>query len=696
MVTYFPPSSRRGRLAAGALRRLRTAARADEGFLLLEVMISAMLLGLVAIATLTGLQAVNAGDVNQRAHNEAVLLAAQSQEELRSDPVSALEKLVGNPHVYTEKLGGSTYTITQEVHELSSKEENTACSVVEHGAYLAPNFRVTSIVTWNLLSKSAHPVKESSIITPPTSSSLEVDVGNAPSPTAGVGGVNVIVTYAAFETASQIRLEGTTSSSGCVLFTGIRATSANVEIGEKLGFVTPSGALAVPSAEVSIAPNLANRDEVTYNEGGAISAQFTYKGKTEFEGKKITGDTFVVSNDEMSVAPELEIGTAGTFTYETGGEEHYTASTSSYNVSALTAKGPRYEHGDLFPFPASSWTAYAGDCAANNPASVTKGEVSPSEGLVASGYTKTLTVPMSYMKLEAHKGTEKSPSASLDAEPLPVKITNTSCSAATPAPATPNNAASVSYTHTQRLSGGALEAPFQPFGKFEICVQAYESASEPSKDRIDKFIYENTAAEGARPTIYPEERPQAEEQKIREEQEAKTPERIKRVAEETTQTKEREEEATNKPKRESEESTLKKGAEEEATNKTKRESEEASNKKKWEEEEKAKFGKKITKAERETKEKEQAKIKAEDEAKEKTAKEKRAKEEETLKKKKEEEEAAKTTRVKEEAKTSETKTREEKEAAEKKKEEEKKATEKTSKAAKGEAQTVEWGTTAKC
>ncbi len=695
MDTYSSKPSRRGRLAAGALRRLRTAASADEGFLLLEVMISAMLLGLVAIATLTGLQAVNAGDVNERAHNEAVLLAAQSQEELRSDPVSALEKLVGNPHTYTEKLGGSTYTITQEVHELSSKEENTTCSVVEHGAYLAPNFRVTSIVTWNLL-RSGHPVKESSVITPPTSSSLEVDVGNAPSPTAGVGGVSVIVTYAAFESGTQIRLEGTTSSSGCVVFTGIRATSANVEIGEKLAFVTPTGALAVPSAEVSIAPNLANRDEVTYNEGGAISAQFAYKGKTEYEGKKVTGDTFVVSNDEISVAPELEIGTAGAFTYETGGEEQYTAGTSSYNVSALTAKGARYEHGDLFPFPASPWTAYAGDCAANNPAAVTKGAVSPGEGLVASGYTKTITVPMSYVKLEAHQGNEKSPGASLDGEPLPVKITNTSCSAASPAPATPNNAVSVSYTHIQRLSGGALEDPFQPFGKFELCLQAYESATEPSKDRIDKLIYENTAAEGARPTIYPEERPLAEEEKAREEQEAKTPERIKRVAEETTQTKEREEEATNKPKRENEETTLKKGAEEEATKKTNRESEEAANKKKWEEEEKAKFGKKITKAERETKEKEQAKTKAEDEAKEKTAKEKRAKEEETLKKKKEEEEAAKTTRVKEEAKTGETKTREEKEAAEKKKEEEKKATEKTSKAAKGEAQTVESGTGLKC
>lgn len=490
----------RGRLTGGA------RGGSQDGFLLIEVLVSALLLGLIAAATVTGLQAVDDNTSNQRFHNEAVLLAAQSQEELRSSPVSSLEKLLNNPRTYTDTVDNTGYTIKQEAHELNGKEEATGCTVVEHGAYTAPNFRVTSTVSWHSL-KGGHPVSESSIITPPTSSSLEVDVDNAPSPTAGVPEVPVVVTYDAYETGTPLKLEGTTDNQGCVFFTGIRATSAIVEVPEKSKFVTPSGALKVPSQELSIAPNVTTRDAVTYDAGGAIAATFTYKAQTEYEGKKVTGDTFVAANTEMGLSPELEVGTAGAFSYESGGEERYTAhtGTTNYNISGVTAKGGRYEHGDLFPFP-SAWTVYAGDCAANNPASVTKGAVNPGEGVVTANNTIAVAAPESLVKLEALTGTEKShESATRITEALRVKITNLSCSAASPAPPTPNNAASVSYVHEQHLASGVLEDPFQPFGKFELCLQVVEKTTEPEKDKLDKFIYENVNSEGAKPTLYPQE-----------------------------------------------------------------------------------------------------------------------------------------------------------------------------------------------
>jgi len=491
--------------------------RAQDGFMLIEVLISALLLGLIAAATVTGLQAVDDGTTNQRFHNEAVLLAAQSQEDMRSSPISSLEKLISHPRSYTDTVDSTNYTIKQEVHELSSKEENTTCSVAEHGAYTAPNFRVTSIVSWHFL--KGHPVSESSILTPPTSSSLEVDVDNEPSPTGGVAEVPVDVTHDAYETGTPITVQDSTNSQGCVLFTGIRATSATVEVPEKAKYVTTSGALKLPSAEVSVAPGLATRDAVTFNEGGAIAADFAYQGKAEYEGKRVTGDTFVVANGELGVPPELELGTAGTFSYESGGEEHYTASTGTYGPTGLTAKGARYERGDLFPFT-SAWSVYAGDCAANNPSTITKGAVVPGEGIVTSGNTTAVAAPTSLVSLEALEGSEKAPGKTRDAEALHVKITNLSCSAASPAPATPNNAATAIYTHTQKLSGGALEDPFQPFGKFELCVQAVESATEPSKDRVDKRLYENVSLKGAEFKIYPQEKSAEENKAIREAGEA--------------------------------------------------------------------------------------------------------------------------------------------------------------------------------
>jgi type II secretory pathway pseudopilin PulG len=694
MLTFLRKAHRRARFATSASEPAHPAAGGQEGFLLIEVMLSALMLGLIAVATVTGLQAVDDSTANQRFHNEAVLLAAQSQEQLRSDPISALEKLMTSPHTYTVTVENNKYTITQEVHTIAGKGETTTCTVVEHSAYIAPNFRVTSTVSWHVL-KGGHPITDTSVITPPTSSSLEVDIGNAPSPTAGVSGVSVIATYDAFETSTPIKVEGTTDFKGCVLFTGIRATTATVEIVPRSTFVTPGGALAVPSQEVSIAPNLTTRDQVTYDQGGAIAAAFAYKGKTEFEGKKVTGDTFVVSNTEMGVAPELQIGTAAGFTYEGSGEEHYTAKTSSYATGGVTAKGGQYERGDLFPFP-SSWTVYAGDCINNNPYTVTKGAISPGEGVVTPGSTSGIAAPMSYVNLEALQGTEKSPAKTLYSTLLAAKITNLSCSTAKPALATPNNAAAVSYTHTQHLTAGALENPFQPFGKFEVCVQVVESVPEPSKDRIDKFIYENAAEEGAHFKLYPEELTLAGEEKAREELEAKSEEHLKRVTEENNFTKLREAEETTKINKEKEEATTKKNREkEEKTTKENRETNEAALKTKYSNELKSKT---ITEAQFKTKETELTTKRKEAEKTESTTKTNHENEEATTKKNREKEEAtARAKREKEEAEgPQKTKKHEEEVAKAETKKEEENAKAKEKLATEGKAQKIESSTGLKC
>jgi Tfp pilus assembly protein PilV len=700
MLTFRLKPWRRDRSATGGSQhdraptrgtptyRSRPALGSQDGFQLIEVMVSALLLGLIAVATFTGLQAVNTNNANQRFHNEAELLAAQSQEALRSDPIGTLEKLVTQANVYSPKVDGTTYTITQSAHELNGSGLSTSCTATEHAAQTAPNFRVTSSVSWHALVGS-HPVTESSIITPPTGSSLEVDIDNAPTPTAGVAGVTAVVTYTALESGSPVKLEGTTGSAGCVLFTGIRATSAKVEIDEKPNFVTPSGALKVPAAEVSIAPNLTTHDAVTYNEGGAIDAKYTYQGKTEYNGKHVTGDTFVVSNTEMNLSPELEIGSTAFEPYETGGEEKYTAKTSVYLSQALTAKGAKYTRGDLFPFPSSSWSVYAGDCAANNPLVATSKVVAPGEGLVNAGATTTVEVPMSYVNLEVYKGTEKAPST-LASEIYKVKITNTSCSAASPTPSLPNNAAAVSYIHTQSTtSAGVLENPFQPFGKSELCLQA---VSDPpsTTTRKDKIAYLNSTVAGSAFKIYPEEPTAAEKQAAREKEEAAPKE--KREKEEAAQTKSREEEVTSKANREKEEAAQKKLREEEPTIKSNREKEEKANKETWEAEEKATHGTKITKAQRETKESEQKTSREASEKSEKATKEKREKEEKVTKETKEKEEATKTSRGKEETAAKETKEKEAATQSSRIKEEEKEATEKKERVEKGTAAAVESGT----
>jgi Tfp pilus assembly protein PilV len=592
--------------------------------MLIEVMISALLLGLIAAATVTGVQGINANNANQRARSEANLLAAQSQEQLRSDPIGLLEKLVRQPNTYSSVVGATTYKVTQEVHQLtnvSGTTKATACTAINHTGTSPPNFRITSLVTWSDLLGGV-PVKQSSIVTPPTGSSLQIDVVNAEPPTAGVSGVTAVVTYDSNETGSPVTLEGTTSNEGCVLFTGIRADEATAELREKTGFVTPSGALKPKPASVSIAPNLTTYHEFVFDEAGQIEAKYTYKGATEYAGKAVTGNTFIVANQEMNKPPELELGSTAFAAPESGGEELYNAETGKYAATALTASAPKYPHGGLFPFP-SHWTVYAGDCAENNPALVvTKETVTPGSALIAPGGKTEVSVPEAYVNLKVYEGTKKAPKT--PTQQFEVKITNVSCSKAPPP--LPDHAASVNYAHKQTTISSELAAPFQPFGTLEICLKA-------ANTRHDVLTYLTTTQAGALTSVYTEELSAAEMTKLREEAEA------------AAKAKREKEEAPAREKREKEEATEKATKESQASAETTRKTKEASERSTWLSEESSR---RITKAQRESDEAKQTTTRKEIEATEKAARETREKEETATAKIRTTEESTRATKVKEE------------------------------------------------
>ena len=205
-----------------------------------------------------------------------------------------------------------------------------------------------------------------SVITPPDGSGLEVDVTNLGSPEEGVPGVSVLAGGVAT----------TTGTKGCVIYTGIPATTVNVEA-SKTEYVMPSGARKYIAKEVSIAPNLITRTHAYLGHGGRITAEFK-NGVTSVEG-----DTFVAYNSNMGVTPEFEVGSVeyGTFSsegkYETEpgsvtatGTNPRTLTMEGYGKEATTAvSSSYYPSGDLFPFT-TAWTVYAGDCTENNPQQV--------------------------------------------------------------------------------------------------------------------------------------------------------------------------------------------------------------------------------------------------------------------------------------------------------------------------------------
>jgi Tfp pilus assembly protein PilV len=449
------------------LRRLahRTGGAGDEqGIALLEVIIASALVAIIAIGTLTGLEGATATTADNRLHNEAAVLAAQSQETLRSEPTETLETLAketeetpSKPYVTTKTIENQQFTVTQEVDEVNGSTGATGCTATStEGESTHPGgyyFKVTSVVSWPQLGSTRQPVKQTSIITPRTGSVLEVTVdtaGATPTPVSGAT-VNANGTIT------------TTGSSGCVIYPAIKATTIPLTV-EKLGYVTANGAEKFSAAEIAIAPDITTQYQVILSPAGRIKAVFTYKGAEVYSGSEVTGDTFIAANTELTTGT-IEGGTAGT--YGTSAQTPYT----------------------LTPF-SSDWVTYAGDCTENNPEEVTKGVIKDPSVKVVGGEVATVHLPLSYVVLNVYEGTSAShsrPTASYE-----VVITNPLC--AKLASTDTHKQKTTTPGSSEPSAPGHLSNPFQPFGHFTLCL--YDS------EKTYTAPYENLSEAGSTLTIY--------------------------------------------------------------------------------------------------------------------------------------------------------------------------------------------------
>ncbi len=515
MPTNLDPTGRgtatRGLLHAvrARLAAVRERSREEEGFLLIEVVISAVLVALIVVGTFNGFDVANRLTTAERQHEQAALLAAASQEQLRSDPASFLQSLQSTPHSYTQTVQGTVYTIKQSTELRPAGESTGGCDVSQSGRQSGNAYRITSTVSWKTQEATKRPpVAATSLVTPPIGSSLEIDVLAAPAATAGVSGVTGTIRYTPEGTKGTAIQTQTTGSEGCLLFGALPTLEAEVEIAELLGYVTPDGKGQVPNKTVTIAPNYTVHDSVVYNRAGAIQANYNYSGaatakhqnneETAEVTQTVTGDTFVALNTLMEVAPNFELGSTS-----------YGAKTTiPYEVKTGTFQASATSKTNLFPFTAEEsgyWGVYAGDCTANNPETVTGGAIKPQEHVTFKpGETASVAVPTSYTTLNVYSKKESEVSKLAHrwegletANPYSVLIDNLGCTGVTPVDET-----AASYQHAQTTTtgssmGGHLSSPFQPFGKeFTLCL------ANVTAKKTYKVKYANTALTGGAVNIY--------------------------------------------------------------------------------------------------------------------------------------------------------------------------------------------------
>jgi type II secretory pathway pseudopilin PulG len=412
------PISAQTRPGAQDKRPTLSAAASESGITLIEVVISSLIVGLIAIGTLTGFASSNRASADERARNQATLLAAQDEESLRGRNITELDQLGTETHA-PKKINGTTFTVTSSAEYVAAAQNKLTCEVTGGAAnYL----QTTSKVTWPALPSG---VTQSSIVDVPTSLQLLVKTFNQNHEP--LEGVSVAVTNRA-ETVTNA--EETTPVSGCIVFGALPEKEVNVKAvaGSDVNEAEEPSASA-PAKEVTLSPTtLTGPIEFTLAPPGTIEPTFESNGSTV----GVTGDTFFATH--TGVSKTLIGGTKGTY--------------------ASTAK-----LGGLFPFQTAGgpnpYKVYAGDCAANSPETVASIK-EPSAQVEPNGTVKPkIEVPA--LNLTVYKGptTSEGPLTAATS----ASIINKACS---------STAHAVKITST-----GLLEQKYQPYAnELQLCVAA--------------------------------------------------------------------------------------------------------------------------------------------------------------------------------------------------------------------------------
>jgi type II secretory pathway pseudopilin PulG len=205
-------AARRAQLRAHATACLR----AQAGDTMVEVLVAAVLVALIAVATFTGFSSVAhvASGQNTRAQASAIAEAEQARlHGLTLNNLSSSGSGSGNT-TFNQQAGGTTYTITSSTKFVSG---NGAASCTTSGTTTADEVQTTTQVSWSSDAFAGGPVVLHGLVTPPQGGSLIVRVldagGNA------ISGVSVSVSGPTSVTPL------TTDSSGCVEFGGLSGGS---------------------------------------------------------------------------------------------------------------------------------------------------------------------------------------------------------------------------------------------------------------------------------------------------------------------------------------------------------------------------------------------------------------------------------------------------------------------------------------
>lgn len=426
------PGAARSDAIGVTLPPARQAASGEEGFALIEVLVSALIVVIVGGAVLTLLQTTARSAGDQRRHATAFALAQEDQSRLRTSRLALLNKLQ-ETRVVT--VAGQQFTVESSGVFVNNSTGTSSCT---EGYGSADYAKVTSTVTWPGIGNRA-PVRIDSIVAP---SSGSLDPTHGTLTIAATNAAGVPLSGVAISGTGPGAFSGSTDASGCANFADLPA--GNYSMTSSAGGMVDESGEAVGARTVGVIASGTQTVLLRFDIPGEARIRFKHRDDA-------TGGIVDAKADSV-FAFHPEISGTGAVLGDPGGNR----------LGEIS--------GTLFPF-SSPYTVYAGSCAINNPNPDAE-EGAPGEAAMAA-----LTIPAggiaeAELRLPALYVTVRN--GSNPVEGAEVVITDDDCKEGS------------DYVRREYESGASGEQvnpatgefePALPWGTYNVCAMAYTSGA---------------------------------------------------------------------------------------------------------------------------------------------------------------------------------------------------------------------------
>jgi type II secretory pathway pseudopilin PulG len=420
--------------------RARKRSSDEDGFIIIEVLVSALILAIVAGAVLTLIAATTRSAASTRNHSVAYDLAQEDQARMRTMRLASLNRYV---HTAEKAVAGTNYTVESQGEYVNNKAGGISCTEANDSADYV---QLTSKVSGPGI---IHPVTIQSVVSPSNSSAdsnrgtLSVQSSNALGEP--VQGVSVKINNGAYQ--------GFTETSGCANFAELAVSPPNYTVKfEGNGLINPKGETSTTLENVAIQAGQTFRVPTSWDRGGTLKPRFTYLEPSTGIERPAPVDTMEVFNAESGQAA-VTYGTAG-------------------GIRSSTLTSPL-----LYPFK-TKYAVYAGSCTTANPDPKSEkpandvgiGSVAIPPGGMAE---PVIRVPALELTVTTKEGKEGKTGTEVIVPAARVTVTDTKC---------PSSTNGVKRTYVSNAGGhlateikGKPETEWPteaglPFGTYKVCA----------------------------------------------------------------------------------------------------------------------------------------------------------------------------------------------------------------------------------